>query len=243
MAREVKEPIRPPRAEMRAFTALINSPRSRTDLVEERLRSYGILPVVQLDDINHAEALFAALSEGGLAGAEITLRTPEAGIALEQLIERHPDALLGAGTVRSLDDARRMVDIGASFIVSPGTDEEIIKYCVEHDVLPLPGVCTPTEILRALHAGARLLKFFPAEAAGGAGFLDALSGPFPDVSFVPTGGISEANLDRYLRLPQVAACGGSWMATPMLLSEGSFEKVTELVRSALRIVEVVRGGR
>jgi 2-dehydro-3-deoxyphosphogluconate aldolase/(4S)-4-hydroxy-2-oxoglutarate aldolase len=213
----------------------------RAELAEVRLREYGILPVVELADLNQADDLFAALSAGGIAAAEITLRTPDGAVALEKLIERHPDALLGAGTVRTLDDARRMVGIGASFIVSPGTDEGMIDYCLEHDVLVLPGVCTPTEVLRALHAGARLLKFFPAEAAGGVGFLKALAGPFRDVSFVPTGGISENNLENYLRQPQVVACGGSWMVATELLAAGKFDEITELVRKAIGIVEAVRG--
>src|ERR1035438_5757549 len=216
-------------------------PMKRAELAEVRLREYGILPVVELADLNQADDLFAALSAGGIAAAEITLRTPDGAVALEKLIERHPDALLGAGTVRTLDDARRMVGIGASFIVSPGTDEGMIDYCLEHDVLVLPGVCTPTEVLRALHAGARLLKFFPAEAAGGVGFLKALAGPFRDVSFVPTGGISENNLENYLRQPQVVACGGSWMVATELLAAGKFDEITELVRKAIGIVEAVRG--
>jgi 2-dehydro-3-deoxyphosphogluconate aldolase/(4S)-4-hydroxy-2-oxoglutarate aldolase len=216
---------------------------TRADLVEERVHRLGILPVVEIENLNEADDLFAALGKGGIEAAEITLRTPHAAIALEHLIKRNPDALLGAGTVRTLDDVRRVVDIGASFVVSPGTDEEIIQYCVEHDVFVLPGVCTPTEVLRAVHLGVQVLKFFPAEAAGGVGFLKALSGPFGDVSFVPTGGISEVNLESYLRLPQVAACGGSWMATPELLAAGKFDEITELARRAREIVTVVRDGR
>jgi 2-dehydro-3-deoxyphosphogluconate aldolase/(4S)-4-hydroxy-2-oxoglutarate aldolase len=215
---------------------------TRAALAEERLRHYGVLPVVEISDLNLSDDLFAALSAGGIEAAEITLRTKDAAVALEKLIERHPEALLGAGTVRTLDDARRMVGIGSSFIVSPGTDEEIIDYCLQHDVLVLPGVCTPTEVLRAVHVGARLLKFFPAEAAGGVGFLRALSGPFRDVSFVPTGGISEDNLESYLRLPQVAACGGSWMVATELLEAGKFDEIAELTRTALATVKEVRGG-
>jgi 2-dehydro-3-deoxyphosphogluconate aldolase / (4S)-4-hydroxy-2-oxoglutarate aldolase len=216
--------------------------KASPQLVADRLRAVGIVPVIELVDFRQAEDLFAALSAGGIAAAEVTLRTPDAAVALEKLIERHPDALLGAGTVRTLDDARRMVDIGASFIVSPGTDEAMIDYCLEHDVLILPGVCTPTDVLQALRAGAHLLKFFPAEAAGGVGFLKALSGPFGDVSFVPTGGISAANLATYLCLPQVAVCGGSGMATPELLAAGKFDEIAQLVRAALGIVMAVRSG-
>ena len=158
---------------------------------------------------------------------------------LEQLIARHPSALLGAGTVRNLAQARRMVGIGVS---SPGTDQEIIEHCVEHDVLVLPGVCTPTEIMRALHAGARLLKLYPAEVIGGVRYLQTLAGPFADASFVPTGGITSSNLESYLHLPQVAACGGSWMVTPELLAMRSFDQITELAPDAQALVEAVRGG-
>lgn len=231
------------RDDQKSMSSMATPPVTRTDHVEERLRRLGILPVVEVADPDQAEELFAALSAGGIAAAEITLRTPAAVAALEQLIHRHPDALLGAGTVRTLDDARRMVGIGASFVVSPGTDEEMIDYCVEHDVLVLPGVCTPTEVLRALRAGARLLKFFPAEASGGVDYLKALSGPFRDVSFVPTGGISEANVESYLRLAQVAACGGSWMVSPELLAAGKFDEITRLARRAVDIVEMARRDR
>jgi 2-dehydro-3-deoxyphosphogluconate aldolase/(4S)-4-hydroxy-2-oxoglutarate aldolase len=215
---------------------------TRADLAEKHLREYGVLPVVELEDVRQAEDLFAALAEGGLAAAEITMRTPDAAVALEKLIDAHPDALLGAGTVRNLESARRMVDIGASFVVSPGIDEEIIGYCLEHDVMVIPGVCTPTEIMRAVRAGARLLKFFPAEAAGGVGFLRALAGPFRDVSFVPTGGISEVNLKNYLSLANVAACGGSWIVATELLGAGRFDEITHLARRARGIVEEVGSG-
>ena len=213
---------------------------SRAASVEARLRRLGLLPVVEIDDARHAEALFAALSDAGVAAAEVTLRTPAGAVVLERLIQQHPDALLGAGTVRSPEDARRMIGIGASFIVSPGTDEEVIGLCGENDVLALPGVCTPTEVLRALRAGAHLLKFFPAEVAGGVDYLRALAGPFPDVSFVPTGGVNEANLESYLRLPGVAACAGSWMVPPGLLAAGRFDEVTDLARRARSIVQEVR---
>jgi 2-dehydro-3-deoxyphosphogluconate aldolase/(4S)-4-hydroxy-2-oxoglutarate aldolase len=215
---------------------------TRADLAEKQLREYGVLPVVELEDVRQAEDLFAALAEGGLAAAEITMRATGAEVALEKLIAAHPEALLGAGTVRNLDSTRRMVDIGASFVVSPGIDEEIIDYCLDHDVMVIPGVCTPTETMRALSAGARLLKFFPAEAAGGVGFIRAIAGPFRDVSFVPTGGISEVNLKNYLSLPNVAACGGSWIVANELLAAGRFDEITHLVRRALGIVEEVRSG-
>lgn len=227
---------------MTSATGASQAPHTRASAVEGRLRACGIVPVVELRDAHQGEEIFAALSDGGVPVAEITLRTSAAESALEQLIARHPSALLGAGTVRTLEQARRMVGIGVSFVVSPGTDEEIIGHCVDHDVLVLPGVCTPTEMMRALHAGARVLKLFPAEVIGGVRYLRALAGPFGDVSFVPTGGITSSNLESYLHLPQVAACGGSWMVTPELLATRSFDKITKLTREARDIVEAVRGG-
>jgi 2-dehydro-3-deoxyphosphogluconate aldolase/(4S)-4-hydroxy-2-oxoglutarate aldolase len=215
---------------------------TRASAVQDRLRSYGLLPVVQLWDANQGDELFAALDHGGLPVAEITLRTSAGETALERLIARHPNALLGAGTVRSLAQARRMVAIGVSFVVSPGTDVEVIEHCVNHDVLVIPGVCTPSEIMRALGAGASLLKLFPAEAIGGVRYLQTLAGPFGDVSFVPTGGITSSNLESYLHLSQVAACGGSWMAAPELVAARRFDQITEMTREARAIVEAVRGG-
>ncbi len=210
---------------------------------EDRLRAYGLVPVVALTHASQGEELLAALSDGGLPVAEITLRTPAGEVALAELVARFPDALLGAGTVRSLAEARRVVDLGVSFVVSPGVDEGIIEYCVEHDVLVLPGVCTPTEIMRALGAGARLVKLFPAEVFGGVRYLQTLAGPFRDVNFVPTGGVSSSNLASYLRCGQTLACGGSWMVAPELLAAGSFARITALTLEARAIVESVRGAR
>jgi 2-dehydro-3-deoxyphosphogluconate aldolase/(4S)-4-hydroxy-2-oxoglutarate aldolase len=201
------------------------------------------LPIVEIDDARQSEALFEALCEGGVPAAEITLRTPAGSLALERLITRHPDALLGAGTVRTLGEARRMIDIGVSFLVSPGTDEEVVAYGAAHDVLVLPGVITPSEVMRARKSGATLLKFFPAEAAGGVGMLKALAGPFGDVAFVPTGGIREGNLADYLRLATVVACGGSWLAPRDLINAGRFKEIRERTRRARAIVEEERGGR
>jgi 2-dehydro-3-deoxyphosphogluconate aldolase/(4S)-4-hydroxy-2-oxoglutarate aldolase len=138
------------------------------------------------------------------------------------------------------DGGLAAAEITLRFVVSPGTDPEIVAFCCEQEVLVMPGVCTPTEIQMALGAGASLLKFFPAEASGGVEFLKALAGPFAEVRFVPTGGINAANLGSYLGLPQVAACGGSWMVTKALLAEGDFEKIRELTAEAVRAVAAAR---
>ncbi len=208
----------------------------------ERITELGVLPVVELADIKQAGPLLEALCAGGLPAAEITLRTPAGLEAIRCLTEAYPTAFIGAGTVRSTEDAARVIDAGARFVVSPGTDPEVIAFCRQREVLAMPGVCTPTEIQAALRAGATLLKFFPAEPSGGISFLKALSGPFREVRFVPTGGINAANLTSYLKLPQVAACGGSWMVSPALLAEADFARIQTLTAEAVGVVAEVRSG-
>jgi 2-dehydro-3-deoxyphosphogluconate aldolase/(4S)-4-hydroxy-2-oxoglutarate aldolase len=200
------------------------------------VRSLGLLPVVELDDLAQAEPLLEALTAGGLPAAEITLRTPVAVEAISLLVKSHPDAFVGAGTVRHLDDAARVLEAGARFLVAPATDPELIAFCARHDVLVMPGTCTPTDVHTALKAGARLLKFFPAEVSGGVAYLKALAGPFREVSFVPTGGVNASNLADYLALGHVAACGGSWMVAPALLRSGDFARVEALTAEAMAIV-------
>jgi 2-dehydro-3-deoxyphosphogluconate aldolase/(4S)-4-hydroxy-2-oxoglutarate aldolase len=205
-----------------------------------RVRHFGILPVVEISAVEHALPLFEALSAGGLPVAEVTMRTPVALEAVSVLTRAHPDAFIGVGTVRTEQDAARALDAGARFVVSPGTSAEVVRLCNERGTLVMPGTCTPTEVQAALAAGAQLLKFFPAEASGGVGFLKALAGPFRDVSFVPTGGVNAANLAGYLALPQVAACGGSWMVAPRLLADGDFEQVRALTAEAVQVVAEAR---
>lgn len=209
--------------------------------VVKKISALGILPVVELPDTAVAEPLFEALLAGGLPAVEITLRTLAALGGIERLSRAYPEAVVGAGTVRSARDAARVIELGAQFVVSPGTDVDVVHFCSENHVLVMPGVCTPTEVQMGLKAGANLLKFFPAEVSGGVGFLKALAGPFPEVRFVPTGGINGANLASYLALPQVAACGGSWMVAPQLLAARHFAEVTRLTTEAVAVVAEVRG--
>jgi 2-dehydro-3-deoxyphosphogluconate aldolase/(4S)-4-hydroxy-2-oxoglutarate aldolase len=178
-----------------------------------RVAEIGLLPVVELPDLKLAEPLFEALSAGGLPAAEITLRTAAGLDGIRLLVEAFPTGFIGAGTVRSVEDAARVIDAGARFVVCPGTDPELVAYCCERQVLVMPGVCTPSEIQAALRAGAA-----------------------PQLKFVPTGGINAANLETYLSLPQVAACGGSWMVTKALLAERDFVKIRDLTAQAVGIV-------
>lgn len=215
--------------------------RESESTARTRLEKLGVVPVVELGSASEALPLLDALSRGGILGAEITLRSSFGLEVIATLRRRFPDALIGAGTVTSLADAQRVIDEGAQFVVSPATNPEVIKYCCSHDVLVMPGACTPTEVDTAVRSGASLVKFFPAEAMGGIAFLKALAGPFRDVRFVPTGGINAKNLSGYLQLPQVAACGGSWMVAPSLLRERRFDEVEALAREAVEIVKQVRG--
>ena len=206
-----------------------------------RVGEFGILPVVELADLEQAEPLFEALLAGGLPAAEITLRTAAGLGAIRVLVDAYPTGFIGAGTVRTTEDAARVIDAGARFVVCPGTDPEIVAFCCEREILVMPGVCTPSEIQAALRAGAApLLKFFPAEPSGGVSFLKALAGPFGEVRFVPTGGINAGNLAAYLSLPQVAACGGSWMVTKALLTAGDFGRIRDLTAEAVGIVAAAR---
>lgn len=202
----------------------------------------GVVPVVELTDPGQAAPLLDALTGGGCAIAEITLRTDAGLEAIRTLRRSHPDALIGAGTVLTLDAAAQVVEAGARFVVSPATNPELIAFCRSAGVPVFPGAATPTEVDAAVRAGADAVKFFPAEAMGGIPVLKALAGPFREVSFVPTGGINESNLADYLRVPNVLACGGTWLVAPTLLAEERFDRIEALTREAVEIAARARAG-
>jgi 2-dehydro-3-deoxyphosphogluconate aldolase/(4S)-4-hydroxy-2-oxoglutarate aldolase len=207
-----------------------------------RIERLGVIPVVEVDSVKDAGLLLDALIAGGLPAAEITLRT-EAGVAtIAALRNSRPDALIGAGTVRSAAQARLVIEAGAQFVVAPATDPEVIDVCRVAGVTVVPGACTPTEIETALRAGADAVKLFPAEAMGGTAFVKALAGPYRDVRFMPSGGIGAANVADYLGIQQVLACGGSWMVAQRLIADGDFDRVQTLAREATAIVARVRAG-
>jgi Entner-Doudoroff aldolase len=206
----------------------------------ERIRSSGLLPVVEMPDAALARSLGEALVDAGLPCAEITFRTSVAAEAIAVLHRHCPELLLGAGTVRTVEQAEEALGAGASFLVSPGFNHRVVDYAAEHDVVILPGVCTPTEIEMAVSRGLRVLKFFPAEAAGGIAFLKAVSGPYPEVRYVPTGGIGPSNLADYLALPTVFACGGSWMVRKDLIAAGDFDAIRRLAADAVALVRAAR---
>lgn len=202
-----------------------------TDVIDEigRLR---VVPVIALDDAADAAPLSDALAAGGLPIAEVTFRT-EAAEAAIRAMTRRGGLLVGAGTVLNADTAKRAVDAGARFIVSPGFNPRTVAWCLENRVPVIPGVATPTDIEQALEHGLNVVKFFPAEALGGLKMLQAVAAPYGMMRFVPTGGISAENLGKYLAFPKVLACGGSWMVSRELLAARRFDQITEITRDAV----------
>lgn len=207
--------------------------------VLDAVTSARIVPVVVIDDEQSALPLAAALKRGGLRCAEITLRTPAAEAALRALAA-DPDMLVGAGTVLNAAQAARVIDTGARFIVTPGLSLDVVRHCQARSVPVFPGVATATELMAALDAGIETVKFFPAEQLGGVAMLKALAAPLHMMKFIPTGGVSAANLADYLRLPAVLAVGGSWMVAANLIRNGDFDAITKLTAEA---VAIASGGR
>jgi 2-dehydro-3-deoxyphosphogluconate aldolase/(4S)-4-hydroxy-2-oxoglutarate aldolase len=204
--------------------------------VLDQVAALRLVPMVVIDKSDDAEAFGDALVKGGLPIAEITFRTPAGEPSIRALAKR-PDLLVGAGTVLSTEQADRAMDAGAQFIVSPGTNPKVVEHVLKRGLPMVPGVVTPSEIDLATSLGATVLKFFPAEAMGGVATLKALAGPYPDVRFIPTGGITPEKVPSYLRLPSVVACGGSWMAPRDLLRAGRFDAITCLVEQAVKLID------
>jgi 2-dehydro-3-deoxyphosphogluconate aldolase/(4S)-4-hydroxy-2-oxoglutarate aldolase len=194
-----------------------------------------LIPMVVMDKADHAGPFADALVRGGLPVAEITFRTPAAADAIRALADRR-DILVGAGTILSIDQADKAIDSGAQFLVAPGTNPNVVEHVLKRGHTMIPGVATPTDIELGMSLGLTTLKFFPAEQMGGVGTLKALAGPYPDIRFLPTGGITPELLPQYLRLPSVVACGGSWLAPRDLLSAGRFDAISCLIEDARKIL-------
>ncbi|MBQ8317389.1 MAG: bifunctional 4-hydroxy-2-oxoglutarate aldolase/2-dehydro-3-deoxy-phosphogluconate aldolase [Lachnospiraceae bacterium] len=208
--------------------------------VLEQFSEVGIIPVVVLNDAKDAKPLGEALMEGGLPAAEVTFRTEAAEESIRIMAESFPDMLVGAGTVLTKDQVDRAVNAGAKFIVSPGFDAEIVKYCLEKDIPVCPGIQTPSELIQAVNLGLDHVKFFPAENAGGLSMINAVGAAFPKVKFMPTGGISPSNVVDYLKSSRIFCCGGSWMVKGDLIKAGDFDTIKKLVAEAADIVKANR---
>jgi 2-dehydro-3-deoxyphosphogluconate aldolase/(4S)-4-hydroxy-2-oxoglutarate aldolase len=201
----------------------------------DRIGACKLVPVIVLQDPAHAAPLAEALMAGELPCAEVTYRTAAAGACIK-IMAQHAGLLVGAGTVIKVDQVKEAMDLGAEFIVSPGFFPKVVAYCVEQGIPVAPGVCTPTDIGMALEFGLSVVKFFPAEAAGGLAALKAVSAPFgAALRYIPTGGICEDNLASYLAFPRVLACGGSWMIPDDLVRAGRFQEVGALIGKAVAL--------
>ena len=200
--------------------------------VLDRLKKSGVVPVVVLDDAKDAVATAKALLAGGVDVMEITFRTAAAADSIKAVTENCPDMLVGAGTVITLEQCKKAVECGAKFIVSPGFDEEVVRWCVENGVAVTPGCVTPTEIMAAMKLGLNVVKFFPAGVYGGLSAMKALSGPFGGMKFIPTGGVNTQNIGEFIAAPFIHAVGGSWVCPKADIAAGNFEKITALCKQA-----------
>jgi 2-dehydro-3-deoxyphosphogluconate aldolase/(4S)-4-hydroxy-2-oxoglutarate aldolase len=197
------------------------------------LATHGpVIPVIVIERLEDAVPMAQALLAGGVRVLEVTLRTPVALKAMEDIARAVPDAIVGAGTVRSVADVQAAKDAGCRFAVSPGYQRDIGQACKAHDLPLLPGVATASEVMQAHADGHRLLKFFPATAAGGIPLLKAWAGPFADVAFCPTGGITIETAPQFLALPNVLVCGGSWLTPNDAMRRGDWAGITALARQA-----------
>lgn len=201
--------------------------------VLEKIQKIGIVPVVVLEDAKDAAPLAKALCEGGIPCAEVTFRTEAAEESIKIMVKQYPEMLVGAGTVLSLEQVDRAINAGAKFIVSPGLNPKIVRYCMEKGVPITPGTTNPSDVEQAIELGLDVVKFFPAEAAGGLNMIKSMSAPYSNMKFMPTGGISAKNLNEYLAFPKILACGGSWMVSSDLIKAGAYEKITELTKEAV----------
>jgi 2-dehydro-3-deoxyphosphogluconate aldolase / (4S)-4-hydroxy-2-oxoglutarate aldolase len=206
------------------------------DEILKRIGELGIVPVVKIEDAKDAVPLVEALKEGGLPIAEITFRTASAEQAIKNIKKTYPDMFVGAGTVLNVEQVKRAVGAGAAFIVSPGFNPSVVKYCVDNEIPVTPGVSIPSDIEMALGFNLEVVKFFPAEAFGGISALKAMSAPYGMVKFIPTGGINPENLNSYLSFEKVFACGGSWMVKSDLIKSGRFDEITRRTREAVNIM-------
>ena len=200
----------------------------------EKLTACGVVPVVVLNDPETAVPAARALLRGGIDVMEITFRTAAAAACIARVAEQVPEMTVGAGTVVSVEQARQAVEAGAKFLVSPGTDPDVIAEAARLDVPIVPGVVTPSEIMQGLKLGVKVFKFFPAESYGGLKTIKALSGPFPQIRFIPTAG-------EYFKNPKIQAVGGSWMISAAMVEAGEYDAIAEKSAAATALFREIRG--
>lgn len=211
-----------------------------TGSLSERLALAPVVPLIGENDANRAVKTANALAAGGLSVIEVVMRSSDAQKGMEAILEETDGLIVGAGTVLTLDQAKSVVASGAQFIVSPGLVDEIAEYCLGEGIPFYPGTMTAGEVQRAFALGLREVKFFPASLAGGVPMLKALSSVFREMRFMPTGGVSAANLPEFLALPSVLACGGSWLTPTEAVATGDYSQITNLASEAVKIAKAAR---
>jgi len=209
--------------------------------LQQKVSAVGVVPVIKLTNPQQdAAPLSDALCAGGVPIAEITFRAAGADEAMRIMLDRHPEMLVGAGTVLTTEQVDKTIAAGGQFVVTPGFDPEIVQYCIDKGITCFPGCTTPTDYHSAYKMGLEVLKFFPAEQSGGLAKIKAMAAPFPMFKVMPTGGISLKNLAEYSACPVIAACGGSYMCPDKLISEGKWDEITELCKKSVEIVKEAR---
>jgi len=209
--------------------------------LQKHISEIGVVPVIKLTNPQRdAAPLSDALCAGGVPVAEITFRAAGADEAMRIMLERHPDMMVGAGTVLTTEQVDKTIAAGGKFVVTPGLDVEIVKYCQEKGITCFPGCSTPTDYHTVYKLGLEVIKFFPAEQSGGLAKIKALAAPFGMFKIMPTGGISIKNLAEYAACPVIAACGGSYMCPEKLITEGKWDEITELCRKSVEVVKEAR---
>ncbi|MHA1803784.1 MAG: bifunctional 4-hydroxy-2-oxoglutarate aldolase/2-dehydro-3-deoxy-phosphogluconate aldolase [Promethearchaeota archaeon] len=203
----------------------------------QKLEHFKIIPVATVENADMALKLGKTLLDANLPVIEVTFRTASAAEAISLLTRESPDLLVGAGTVLKVEQVIRAINAGARFIVTPGFNPTVVDYCVQNNIIIIPGLNTPSMIEWALERGITLVKFFPANLSGGPKMLQTLSGPYPMMRFIPTGGINDTNLEEYLKLKNVSAVGGSWIVHKNLISAGKFEEIKKRIEKALEITK------
>lgn len=209
--------------------------------VLQKIGQTGIIPVVVLNKVSDAVPLAQSLINGGLPCAEVTFRTDAAQESISAISKAFPQMFVGAGTVLTTEQVDRAVDSGAKFIVSPGFNPKVVEYCIKKGYPITPGIMTPTELEMALDFGLDVVKFFPAENAGGLKMIKAMAAPYTKMKFMPTGGINASNVRDYLSYEKILACGGSWMVKGELINSGNFAEIEKLTKEAAQIVKEIRG--
>ena len=208
--------------------------------ISKKIQEIGGVPVVVLNDAKDAKPLAKALCEGGLPCAEVTFRTEAAEESIRLMTESYPDMFVGAGTVLTVEQVDEALEAGAQFIISPGFDEDVVKHCIEKNVPVTPGTCTPSDVQKCYRLGLDVVKFFPAEAAGGLKMIKSIAAPYTQMKFIPTGGINANNMKDYLEYNRILAIGGSWMVKGDLIKNGEFDKVEAMTKEAVAKLKEVR---